>query len=247
MNVNISVIAKITSSILISFVGIQQANAAIGLDRTRVIFDGSNKIVSLNISNQNEKLPYLAQGWLEDSKGTKISTPLTVIPPVQRLEPNAKSQVKIQALPAANLLAQDRETLFYFNLREIPPKSSTPNTLQLALQTRVKLFYRPAGITPTKNEIWQEKMTLTKQGEGYLVNNPTPYYVTIVGISSSVKGESVKGFEPFMIPPKGSAKATGAAPGNTPVLTFVNDYGGRQKLSYTCSGISCTAKLLSDK
>lgn len=236
----------ITTGLLLSAIGIQQANAAIALDRTRVIYDGSNKSVSLNIRNQNEKLPYLAQGWLEDANGTKITSPLTVLPPVQRVEPGAKSQVKVQSLPAAATLPQDRESLFYFNLREIPPKSKTPNTLQLALQTRIKLFYRPEAIAPAKNDVWQEKMTLSKQGDGYQANNPTPYYITVVAASSTAKGESAKGFEPFMVPPKGTAKVPGATLGNSPVLTFVNDYGGRQKLSFSCAA-SCTAKLLSEK
>ncbi|RNW03303.1 molecular chaperone, partial [Serratia nematodiphila] len=37
------------------------ANAAIALDRTRVVFDGSVQSVSLSVSNQNKQLPYLAQ------------------------------------------------------------------------------------------------------------------------------------------------------------------------------------------
>ncbi|MFP2239773.1 fimbria/pilus periplasmic chaperone [Pseudescherichia vulneris] len=238
--------SSVATGLLLSLIGVQQANAAIALDRTRVIYNGDSKSVSLNISNQNQKLPYLAQGWLEDANGNKINSPLTVLPPVQRIEPGAKSQVKVQALLAANTLAQDKETLFYFNLREIPPKSKTPNTLQLALQTRIKLFYRPAAITPAKNDVWQEKLTLAKQGDGYLATNPTPYYITIVAVSSTAKGESLQGFEPFMVPPKGTAKVTGNAPGSTPVLTFVNDYGGRQKLAYSCGGASCTSKLLSD-
>ncbi|MGP2706335.1 fimbria/pilus periplasmic chaperone, partial [Serratia marcescens] len=77
------------------------AQAAIALDRTRVIFDGSVQSVSLSVSNQNKQLPYLAQGWLEDEQGNKIQSPLTVLPPVQRIEPGKPSQVKIQALPAA--------------------------------------------------------------------------------------------------------------------------------------------------
>ncbi len=158
-----------------------------------VIFSGGDKSVSMSISNENKQLPYLAQGWIEDANGKKITSPLTVLPPVQRLEPGAKSQVKVQGLPAVNTLPQDRETLFYFNLREIPPKSDKPNTLQLALQTRIKLFYRPETIAVTNPEAsapWQEKLTLTKQGDNYQVNNPTPYYVTLVGASSK-KGETV--------------------------------------------------------
>lgn len=85
---------------------------------------------------------------------------------MQRVEPGAKSQVKIQALPSVAALPQDRESVYYFNLREIPPKSDKPNTLQLALQTRIKLFYRPKAIIPTREQMdnpWQEKVTLTSR------------------------------------------------------------------------------------
>ncbi|CDJ75103.1 TPA: fimbria/pilus periplasmic chaperone [Serratia marcescens] len=230
---------------LAGLLGTQQATAAIALDRTRVIFSGGDKSVSMSISNENKQLPYLAQGWIEDADGKKISSPLTVLPPVQRLEPGAKSQVKVQGLPAANTLAQDRETLFYFNLREIPPKSDKPNTLQLALQTRIKLFYRPTAIAVTNPEStapWQEKLTLSKQGDSVQVNNPTPYYVTLVDAGSK-KGISAPGFEPLMVPPKGSAtmKVTASALGNTPVLTYINDYGGRPQLTFSCNGASCQA------
>ncbi|HFF8937954.1 TPA: fimbria/pilus periplasmic chaperone [Serratia marcescens] len=218
------------------------AQAAIALDRTRVIFDGGVQSVSLSVSNQNKQLPYLAQGWLEDEQGNKIQSPLTVLPPVQRIEPGKPSQVKIQALPAAKMLPQDRETLYYFNLREIPPKSNKPNSLQIALQTRIKLFYRPAAIAPERNAApWQEQLTLSKQGDKYVVNNPTPYYVTLVDAASRKGIEGAKGFEPLMVPPKGSLPLTVSAGsvGNSPVLTYINDYGGRPQLSFSCAGAVC--------
>jgi len=227
---------------LLGAVAQQQAQAAIALDRTRVVFDGGQKSVSLNVSNQNKQLPYLAQGWIEDEEGSKIQSPLTVLPPVQRIEPGKPSQVKIQALPAAKLLPQDRETVYYFNLREIPPKSNKPNTLQIALQTRIKLFYRPSGIAMEKNAPPpQEQLTLSRQGDSYLVNNPTPYYVTLVDAGNRQGGPGVKGFEPMMVPPKGSLPLTvsAASVGNSPVLTYVNDYGGRPQLSFSCSGATC--------
>lgn len=49
----------------------QSANAAVGLDRTRVIFDGGKDATSVNITNNNTQLPYLAQGWIEDEAGQK--------------------------------------------------------------------------------------------------------------------------------------------------------------------------------
>ncbi|MGA9705469.1 fimbria/pilus periplasmic chaperone [Pseudomonas sp.] len=220
-------------------------NAAVGLDRTRVIFDGGKDATSVNITNNNTQLPYLAQGWIEDEDGKKITSPLIVLPPVQRLEPGKQSQVKVQALPAVKSLPQDRETVYYFNLREIPPRSDKANTLQIALQTRIKLFYRPQAITPSQQDLskpWQEKLTLTREGDRYRVNNPTPYYVTLVDARSSKDGKSIAGFEPLMIAPKGTQTLgpTAKELGTTPYLSYVNDYGGRPMLAFTCSGETCT-------
>ena len=204
------------------------AHAAIALDRTRVIFDGDLKTVSLNISNQNKQLPYLAQGWIEDDRGNKIQSPFTVLPPVQRVEPGKPSQ--------------DRETLYYFNLREIPPRSNKPNTLQIALQTRIKMFYRPAALAPKKNAApWQEQLTLTRQGDKYVVNNPTPYYVTIVEASAGKGEKGAAGFEPLMVAPKASAplNVSAASLGNGPSLAYINDYGGRPQLNFRCAGNAC--------
>ncbi|RTP97307.1 molecular chaperone [Enterobacter sp. WCHEn045836] len=214
------------------------AQAAIALDRTRVIFDGGQSSVSMSVSNQNKQLPYLAQGWIEDESGNKITSPLTVLPPVQRIEPGKPSQVKIQALPVAKQLPQDRETLYYFNLREIPPKSNKPNTLQIALQTRIKMFYRPTAIAINKNAMPpQEQITLRREGNSYVVNNPTAYYITIAEARDG-NGSSIKSFEPVMVAPKGNAPLRVSFSG-APTLTYINDYGGRPELKFSCNGSTC--------
>ncbi|MBN1084028.1 fimbria/pilus periplasmic chaperone [Erwinia aphidicola] len=209
--------------LLSSALATQQASAAISLDRTRVIFDGKAKSASLSISNQNTQLPYLAQTWIEDEKGNKINSPLT-------------------ALPAADALAQDRETLYYFNLREIPPKSDKANTLQIALQTRIKLLYRPAALYIAQNSAPpQEKLTLTRKGDRYLVNNPTGYYITLIDGGVSKQNDSLKDFKPLMVAPKSSGElnVTAAQLGTSPVLKYIDDYGGRPSLSFSCSGNQC--------
>ncbi|MCC8384322.1 fimbria/pilus periplasmic chaperone [Photorhabdus laumondii subsp. laumondii] len=229
---------------ILSLSVISESMAAIALDRTRVVFNGGDKSTSMDISNQNKELPYLAQGWIEDEQGNKINGPLVVTPPVQRVEPGAKSQVKIESLPTIAQLPQDRESVFYFNLREIPPRSKKPNTLQIALQTRIKLFYRPKAIFASRTDLdnpWQEKMTLTRQGDRYQVNNPTPYYITVVDAASQLKGKTVVDFKPLMIAPKSNVVLSGSAGalGSAPVLTYVNDYGGRPQLIFSCSGNHC--------
>lgn len=220
------------------------ANAALTVDRSRLVFNEKDKSVSINVSNRNMQDPYLAQGWMEDEKETKLTGPLLVLPPVQRVEAGSKTLVRIQALPDISKLPKDRESVFWFNLREIPPKSTKPNVLMLAMQTRLKVFWRPEAIKvdPMADTVpGTESLTLTKQGSSLVVTNPTPYHFSFVELRSSLSGKSADGFEPVMVAPKGSLPLKQSVPGNTPVLMFVNDYGSQRLLPFSCSGNTCKA------
>lgn len=219
------------------------AQAAIAPDRTRLVFRGEDKSISVDLKNANSKLPYLAQSWMENEKGEKITSPLTVVPPVQRIEPSGTGQVKIQGMPVLASLPQDRETLFYYNVREIPPQSDKPNTLQIALQTRIKVFYRPQSLSKVDMQHpWHYKITLQRQGDGYQVSNPTGYYVVLSNASSRMDGSPAQGFAPLVIAPGSSAAMNVKAGdlGSAPVLTYVNDYGARLPLVFNCSGSQCS-------
>lgn len=242
-NVKLKTFYRMAALAITALLTAQTAQAAIALDRTRVIFNAEQKSHALSISNQNKTLPYLAQSWIENEQGQKIDSPLTALPPLQRVEPGAKSQVKVQPTGAITSLPQDRESLFYFNTREIPPRSDKPNTLQIALQTRIKLFYRPEALALQAGDanIPQKQLTLTKEGDRYRLNNPTGYYVTIVGASSSYKPANAPSFKAAMVSPKSSLIIDGSASalGNNPVLTYINDYGGRPKLIFSCNAANC--------
>lgn len=216
--------------------------AAVALDRTRAVFNGTEKSISLNISNENKNLPYLAQTWLEDEHQQKLTAgPLVVTPPVQRLEPGNKAMLRVMATPAAKQLPVDRESLFYFNLREVPPRSAKPNVLQIALQSKIKLFYRPAGIVAAPGAIWQDQLVLHVEGNGYRIENPTPYYITVIGLGATEQQSENGAFETVMIAPKSSSQVKSGTFA-TPQLTYINDYGGRPTLTFRCSGSRCVAK-----
>ncbi|EDT8879266.1 fimbria/pilus periplasmic chaperone, partial [Salmonella enterica subsp. enterica] len=136
---------------------------------------------------------------------------------------------------------QDRESLFYFNLREIPPKSDKPNVLQIALQTRIKLFYRPEGIVQAPGAVWQDKLVLHPQAGGYRIENPTAYYITIIGIGGTAEQAEKGKFDTVMVSPKSSVSVKSET-WTTPYLTYINDYGGRPTLRFGCSGNRCEAK-----
>ncbi|PNF13476.1 molecular chaperone [Enterobacter cancerogenus] len=219
--------------------------AAIALDRTRAIIPGNEKSISLTISNENKEKPYLAQAWLEDKNGKKISTPFMVTPPVQRVEPGKKSMVRINALPEAASLPQDRESVYWLSVREVPPKSERPNVLQVALQTRIKLYYRPAAILPERFTRWDDQLILHRVSNGFRIENPTPFYMTVISISGAAK-KIDHDFKPIMIAPK-SSETVKALSTSTPFVTTINDFGGKPTLEYRCSGDICKGILPDSK
>lgn len=241
-------VLKTTTTTMLGLMGFSMsAHSAVTLDRTRLIFDGSVQSVNIAISNKNTKLPFLAQAWMENSKEEKITSPFIVLPPIQRLEPSQSSQVRIEALAQASQLPQDRESVFYFNLREVPPKSEKPNVMQIALQSKIKVFYRPKDLMLSATELinnpWQAKLVLIKNNNQVIAKNPTPYYTTILGVSQSKNGQLIedKTFKATMIAPFSEQALTVDANwlGAAPVLTYINDYGGRPSLQYACGPTEC--------
>ena len=190
---------------------LNDAQAAIALDRTRAIFPGSQKSISLNITNDSTSMPYLAQGWIEDEQGKKISGPLVVVPPLQRLEAKGKSVLRINAMPDAALLPQE-----------------------------IKLFYRPKAILPEKYSRWDNQLVLQKVNGGYRVENPTPYYMTVIGITPAPNMAVAKGFQSVMVAPKSTAMVS-SSHFTTPHVTTINDFGGKPTLPFSCNGNVCRA------
>ncbi|WP_142290700.1 fimbrial biogenesis chaperone, partial [Klebsiella pneumoniae] len=126
-------------------------------------------------------------------------------------------------------LPQDRESLFWFNLLDIPPEpknGKTDNYLQLAIRSRIKLFYRPAGVAAEK--IAAEKAlswALAPTGNGLRVSNASARYITIDSITLNGQKHAAGMVAPFSsleIAPKGVALRTLPAKFS---FTTINDYG----------------------
>lgn len=218
---------------------VSQANAAISIDRTRVIIMGDEKSAQVNIINHSKKLPYLAQSWLENESEEKINSPLTVLPPLQRLEKDTTVQVNITPLPAAAQLPQDRESLFFYSLQEIPPKSDKSNVVQLALRIKIKVFYRPASLKKMATEVWQEKLVLTPVNNGVKIVNPTPFYIVIPTLSVANKPISLAD-EAITLKPLSEVTVPNAQAKNQTIqLQYINDYGSYNAINYHCTASLC--------
>ena len=220
------------------------SSAAVSLDRTRIIYNADQPAVSLRIFNSSQNYPFLAQAWMEDDKNEKIESPFFVTPPIQRINTKQQSQIKIQNV-APEMLPQDRESVYYFNFKQIPPRSEKANVLQLTVQTKMKLFYRPKGLyvegTTISDNPWQEKLILKYQNNSVFAYNSTPYYTTISNIAMSKDGSPIKDIEAFMVPPFSSVdlKVSKEKLGKAPYLTYINDYGGKKTMNFICNQFQC--------
>ena len=214
--------------------------AAVSLDRTRAIIEGDSTPVVINIENQSDTLPYLAQAWIDDKDGNKLTTsPLIATPLVQRLEPNVKSMIRVSTTDISKL-PKDRESVYYFNLREIPPKSEKLNVMQVALQSKIKLFYRPDAILDKAKTNWALDLELDIVNSGYMVKNTSPFYLTVIGLAGDKNKSENGAFDSFMIEPFGSHQVK-TAHFQKPYLTYINDYGGRPTVAFSCNASVCKA------
>lgn len=213
------------------------AQATVSPDRTRIIFNASNKSATVRLTNQSKIDPYLAQSWIEDASGKKTRDYISTLPPMERIEPDEQIQIRLMALASLNDLPQDRETLFYYNVREIPPRAKEQNVMQIAMQSRLKLFWRPKAIELKEGEmIPLQKVTITRTAAGLTLNNPTPYHITVGYIGTNGK-TLMPGADSIMVVPFTSATQHLSSLPSTFKLGFVADYGGLEMFKVECNSI----------
>jgi len=214
-----------------------QANVLIG--GTRVVFPAKGGEVTVRLTNDNDH-PVLVESWIDrgdmHSTPESVEVPFLITPPLFRME--AKKEQSLRIVYTHEQLPADRETLFWLNVLEVPPKPTGPqaegqNFLQLALRSRLKLFYRPAGLQgdPLKapGELtWK----VVADGKGYALeaHNPTPYYVTISELSLATAGKNATA-EIGMVAPLADLRlplhdvAQKPAAGSAVLFTAINDFG----------------------
>jgi P pilus assembly chaperone PapD len=156
------------------------AQAALTINATRVVHTSDARSSSVVVANPSNR-PFAVQTWVNtEQDDTLAAVPLMPAPALFRLDPGKEQMVQINGLP--NDLPQDRESLFFFNVQEIPQQvSGGENVLNIAVRTRIKLFHRPAQLKG-KPEDQLERLAWSLQtlnGKPHLVvDNPSPYHYT---------------------------------------------------------------------
>jgi chaperone protein EcpD len=215
------------------------AQASVVIAGTRVVYNAESSEVTLKLSNVGDK-PALIQVWLDkgDPKAdpSKLDLPFIMTPPLARIDPGKSQTIRI--VHTGEAMAQDRESLLWFNMLEVPPKpkgdAAQANYVQLAFRSRLKFFYRPAGLQGRADDapdrlVWRLGAKAGKPA--LLVSNPTPYHVTITEAQAGEGANAPQFKDGDMVAPGGElALPLSAAPaaGGTVLFKTLNDYGGAE-------------------
>ncbi len=216
------------------------AAAGIVVDGTRVVYPAAKREVTIQIRNPGVT-PSLVQAWLDAgnpyAKPGESKVPFVMTPPLFRLDPTKAQSLRL--VYTHEPLPVDRESLFWLNVLDIPPRAAPnpelPNQLELAFKHRMKVFFRPAGLTGSAagapaRLTWR---LLSKDGRlvGIEATNPTAYHVSLIQVTATVSGHPVTAkadmVDPFASRSFDLSGSLSAPSGPVAVnYWFVNDYGG---------------------
>jgi chaperone protein EcpD len=232
------------------FTATPYASAGVVVDGTRVVYPAAKREVTINIQNPGET-PSLVQAWLDSgdshAKPGESKVPFVLTPPLFRLDPT-----KVQSLRMVythDPLPVDRESLFWLNVLDIPPRAAAnpdhPNQLELAFKHRMKVFFRPAGLAGSAADApahlkWK---LVSKDGKlvGLEADNPTAYHVSLIEVAVTTAGSHPFSAKAEMVDPFATQRFAVTDPIATPSnpvtveYWFVNDYGGNVKATASAS------------
>lgn len=223
------------------------SSASVIITGSRIIYPSDARSIDVQLKN-TDNIPYVIQAWFDNgdvnSKPDQNSdTPFIITPPVFRVQPLAGQIVRVIYTPKEKLPA-DRESVFWFNALEIPPRNVSAtahqNTMMVMLRNRLKIFYRPESIGTPGNILHGLKVhsvTSSTQGYGLVIDNPQPWYVSLVSISINYDGKKIP-IPSEMIPPytKKTFWASSIKKGDevqgVAALAAINDQGARVSETY---------------
>ena len=194
------------------------AHAGVIINGTRLVYQGDKKESSLGLSNPDST----------DYSGRKstAAAPFLITPPLFRL--NAKEDNVLRVVRTGGNMPEDRESLYWLNIKAIPSSKHVEgvNTLQIAINTRIKSLYRPSSVKGKPEDV-ADKLEWHREGNDLVVNNPTPFYMNFQSVA--INGRKISKAT-WAVPETGTHIALPAnTGGNTVTYSIITDYGSISK------------------
>lgn len=211
--------------------------ASVVLNNTRIVYPGQARESSIQLRNE-DAIPNVVQVWLDagdvDSTPERATAPFAAMPSVFRMEPKAGQTVRL--VFDGSELPQDRESVYYFNMLQIPSVNgefAEQNQMMVMLRSRLKLFYRPKGIQGRVEQAPSQLIfSLQRQGRAWrlVADNRSGYHLSLIG-GEVLSGGKAHAFSADMLAPfsRGSWPVPGLTQAGSPFsvrFKHVNDYGG---------------------
>ncbi len=218
---------------------------------TRIIYPEYAKSVSIQLNNVGEQ-PALVQAWLDQGNPKEIPEsdviPFILTPTLSRIEAQKGQKLRLIFKPTFSM-PQDRESLYWFNVLDIPPTRQATveqNQLSLSVRSRLKIFYRPKNLNITPQKSYASLVfQYVAPDSKIVISNPSPYYITLnrllysqqgsKQVNQSYLGHQKKYYTSMMLAPFSSedlkASALGLTSGQDISYEVINDSGGYELFS----------------
>ncbi|MFB0713644.1 fimbria/pilus periplasmic chaperone [Buttiauxella noackiae] len=206
------------------------AKASVIVDGTRYVFNGDKTEAALAVENKDKNVN-LVQSWVEPADKDIIPDAFVITPPLFRLSAGERNTLRI--IRVSQRLPADRESLYWLNIKGIPAskKGAQESSVQLAVNTRIKLIYRPESLLGQSSDAFKDKITWRIDGNTLIAKNPSPYYINFYSIRvGNTKVSPMNYIAPFgeriFILPAGQKS-------DTISWAIINDYGVAGAESHT--------------
>ena len=163
------------------------ALASLSADQTRYIFRGDQEALTITVKNNNKKQTFGGQAWIDNITENDTRPTFVVTPSFFKVK--ADGQQTMRVIMASDHLPQDKESVYWLNLQDIPP-ALEGSGLAIALRTRMKLFYRPASLIAGRRGA-EEGISLRSRPNGQTVLVNTTPYIYAIGSLLEITGKTV--------------------------------------------------------
>lgn len=159
--------------------------ASIEINKDKFIFVESKGQEIIEIKN-NTTNDYFIQSWIshyDENNDTEL--PFIITPPLFKIEKNENYSLKIFKTDEIEKI--DRETLYRINIKRIPLLSDSDeskNLLHISMNSVYNLIYRPVSIEEGAKDAYKRIEFLKNKNNEFIVNNPTPYFITLLNVNS---------------------------------------------------------------
>lgn len=196
---------------------------------TRVIYPENADSIAVQLTNNSQTVS-LVQSWIdngdENSTPENSDAPFYLSPPIVKIEGLQGQQLKIKKIDKA--LPSRIESVFYLNVLDIPKTPDTAkgkNTIQLATRSRIKVFYRPIGLTESPDEVIN-KINYQLNNNTLLIKNNSQYHFTVAALTTTNDKKNSL-IDSGMVSPMSSLEfpLKHALKNRDLVLVYVDDYG----------------------